>query len=125
MRDIDAKVAKRLNELHEKNAETVNRHRRAHEPFFIGDRVWYLRPRGPVTGDKMVTWWLGPCPIVARESESTYTIELRPGVMHSAHVTQLKEYFEEVTGESVPLHYFTSGHKTWMSPPMSGLSRKS
>ena len=109
MRDMDVKVAKRLNEVHERDAEAVNRKRRPHEPFLPGDRVWFLRPRGPVTGDKMATWWLGPCPVVARTSESTYTIEVKPGVMHSAHVTQLKEYLDEVTGESVPFDYFTSG----------------
>jgi len=109
MRDIHVKVARKLNEVHDREAATANLKRKAHEPFQIGDKVWYLRPRGPVTGEKMETWWVGPCPILARTSESTYVIEVRPTVQQSVHVTQLKEYLEEVTGESVPLHYFTSG----------------
>ena len=36
-------------------------------------------------------------------------VEVKPGVTVATHVTQLKLYLEEVTGESLPLHYFSSG----------------
>ena len=109
MQEIDEVVARRLNEQHAKECETVNRGRRAPEAFFPGEKVWYLRPRGPVTGDKMATWWLGPCPVLRRIGESSYLVEVRPGVSVATHITQLKEYLEEVTGDAVPLHYFKSG----------------
>ena len=109
MQDMDIKVANRLNEQHQKETAAVNRGRDPHKTFIPGQKVWYLRPRGPVTGEKMATWWLGPCPILSRTGESSYNVEVRPGVSVAAHVTQLKPYWEEVTGESIPLHFFKGG----------------
>ena len=109
MRNIDVKVARQLNHLHELDSEVVNKRRVAPEPFLPGEKVWYLRPRGPVTGDKLQSWWLGPCPVVSRVGQSSYVVEVRPGVHVPAHVSQLKLYLEEVTGESLPLHFFKGG----------------
>ena len=109
MREIDGLVARRLNALHARDSETVNKNRRPHEPFLPGEKVWYLRPRGPVTGEKMASWWLGPCPVISRVGDSSYVVEVKPGVNTTAHVSQLKLYLEEVTGESMPLHFFKRG----------------
>jgi hypothetical protein len=42
MRDIDARVGKTLNELHEKETQAINKKQQAPETFQVSDQVWYL-----------------------------------------------------------------------------------
>ena len=62
MGEVDKKVAKVLNEAHQKEAERVNTHRTRPPPYVKGDWVWVLRPK-TTTVSKLYTWWVGPCEV--------------------------------------------------------------
>ena len=97
MKEIDDRVATRLNEKHEKAAERVNRNRRDFEPFQVADLVWYLRPED--AGDKLDSRWLGPGVIVARIGGNSYEVELKPGFTVNAHRSALKAFVKDPTTE--------------------------
>ena len=44
--------------------------------FRVGDLVWYRRPEK--SGHKLDTLWLGKALVMARDSESSYVIDIRP-----------------------------------------------
>ena len=93
--EIDQKIAEILQELHAKRAEEVNKNRRELSILDVGAKVWWLRPRG-LTGDKLETYWVGPCKILGRKSAHTYSIETREGHTVDAHRCQLKEHREDI-----------------------------
>ena len=93
--DTDQKIGAALRELHEKRAEQVNKNRSELSVLDVGGKVWWLRPRGQ-TGDKLETYWVGPCRILGRKSAHTYTIETREGHSVDAHRCQLKEHHEDI-----------------------------
>ena len=62
-------------------------------PLAVGDLVWYLRP--PDSGDKLATKWIGPTMVTAREGDSSYEIEVKPGFFMKAHRGALKLYTPE------------------------------
>ena len=88
MQEIDKKVAKVLNDMHTQQTQRANLARRDQVPFVVGDVVWYRRP--PKSGDKLDSRWIGPGTVVAREGESSYEIEIKPGVTMKAPRTFLK-----------------------------------
>jgi hypothetical protein len=103
---MDKKVAQILNDEHEKQARIANSKRRNVSAFIPGDKVWYLRPRGPGS-NKAQSWWLGPCLVKARTGWTSYLVEERPGFEHSAHRSQLKPHLEDpLEGDKLPLHFF-------------------
>ena len=50
--------------------------------------MWYIRP--PDSGNKLDTRWIGPGVVVAKEVESSYQIEIKPGHTMGAHGGALK-----------------------------------
>ena len=81
--------------IHEKRAEEVNKNRKELSILDVGSNVWWLRPRGQ-TGDKLKTYWGGPCKILGRKSLHAYIIETREGHSVEAHRCQLKEHKEDI-----------------------------
>jgi hypothetical protein len=104
-KEVDTKVAKVLNELHRMKADQVNAQRRELKPLAVGSLVWYLRPRGR-PGEKLETYWLGPCPVLERVGEQSYVVELEPGRRQHAHRSQLKEHREDTIGPPVKLYQY-------------------
>jgi hypothetical protein len=100
-------VADRLNALHEKRTEGVNKNRREPPTLAVGDKVWYRPERQPGT-DKLEPKWKGPGVVASRVGDHSYLIELRPGARQPAHRSQLKPHTEDVyAGEPFPLYYLT------------------
>ena len=91
--EVDQKVSKIMQEIHEKRMEQLNR--RELPSLHVGSRAWYLRPRGR-PGEKLETYWIGPCKVVERRSEHSYVVEVEPGRLQEAHRSQLKEHQEDV-----------------------------
>ena len=104
---IDKQVAEKMQKVHEQQMAKVNEARREKPVYQPGDRVWLLRPR-PVGVDKLLSWWLGPCPVVSRQGADSYLIEDKPGHQRSAHSSQLKPFVEDQHADvPVPLNYFS------------------
>ena len=61
----------------------------------MDDKVWYLRPRGK-PGEKLETYWIGPCRVAERRSDHSYVIDIDAGTQQEAHRSQLKPYLEDV-----------------------------
>ena len=100
MSDIDQKVARLLNEAHEKWASKVNS-RRAHGPSYReGDWVWYVRPKS-VGGAKLQTWWQGPFKILLRVAEFSFRLRTPQGEEFDVHQDQLKPCIWEDLGPPV------------------------
>ena len=108
MERVDRKVARKLNELHAKRAEQVNKRRREPPNLLEGTKVWYKLERRPET-DKLAPLWKGPGIVLERIGEHSYVVELGPGVRQEAHRSQLKPYREDYANEDpFPLFYFSS-----------------
>ena len=105
-RRIDTKVADKLKAVHQQRLQALNETRKAKPVYKAGDKVWLLRPRHVGT-DKLLSWWIGPCPVVARQGADSYLVEDKPGRQRAAHASQLKPYVEDEFADApVPLHYF-------------------
>ena len=102
MAEMDEKIARHLNQLHADKAYRTNRTLIRSEPYQVGDWVWVIRTRSSQV-TKADSRWVGPVPVVRRVGESSYEVEITPGVMRDVHADQLKPF---VTGEVVPLHHF-------------------
>eukprot|EP00667_Euglena_gracilis_P030272 EG_transcript_41574 len=112
MKEIDQVVAKRLNDLHIQQSSQVNVGRNVLSDLQVGAKVWYLRP--PNAGDKLDSKWLGPGVVVAREGESSYVVEIKPGHRLKAPRRSLKVYVDDIFGgEPLPLYY----HKRTVRDP--------
>ena len=83
MSNLDKVVGTRLNEMHQKLAQRLNKNRPEGTIFQVGSSVWYRRPEG--TGDKLDSRWLGPALVKGREGKRSYVIELKPGTEIKAH----------------------------------------
>ena len=104
--DVDAKVATMMNNIHDKQVEQVNKRRRELAAFEVDDRVWYLRPRGK-PGEKLETYWIGPCRVAERRSDHGYVVDIDTNTQQEAHRSQLKPYIEDVwSGRPVKLFRF-------------------
>ena len=102
---VDAKVAAALNDVHHRKAEQVNQHRRELKPLAVGCLAWYLRPRGR-PGEKLETYWVGPCPVLQRVGDHSYVVELEPGRHQHCHRSQLKEHMLDPLGPPVKLYQY-------------------
>ena len=103
--EVDKKVAKKLWELHRKAADVVNASRNVQPVHKVGDTVWVLRPRHLGT-NKLASWWIGPCPVLARQGADSYVVEVKPGqekAFHSSHMKVFKE--DEYGDDPTPLHF--------------------
>jgi hypothetical protein len=104
-RKVDLEVAEKMNALQEKRTETLNHHRKELPPFRVGDKVWYLRPRGR-PGEKLESYWLGPSQVTERRGEHSYVIQLQEGRLQEAHRSQLKPYVEGDADLGPPIKLF-------------------
>ena len=89
--EIDERVAEIMNDIHVKRMNTINKRRRELSVLAVDDLVWYLRPRGK-PGEKLETYWIGPCKVLERRSDHSYIIEIDTDRRQEAHRSQLKEY---------------------------------
>ena len=104
-KEIDEAVAKKLEEVHRRNMEQINANRQEKPEYKVGDTVWVLRPRHVGT-DKLTSWWIGPCPIVAQNGKDSFVVEIKPGHERAVSTTQIKEFKEdEYSGTPTPLHF--------------------
>ena len=104
-KEIDEDVARKLREIHKKAADALNFSREARPPFKVGDTVWVLRPRG-LGVDKLLSWWIGPCPVLARQGEDSYVVEVKPGREQAIHASHMKVFREdEYSGRPTQLHF--------------------
>ena len=101
-RYMDDKGANALNDLHRRKSEVVNQSRRELKPWDVGSLAWYLRPRGR-PGEKLETYWLGPCPVQQRVGNNAYVVELEPGRHQHCHRSQLKDHVGDPIGPLVKL----------------------
>ena len=57
--------------------------------------------------NKLLSWWIGPCPIVDRRGADSYVINDKPGHRREVHSSQLKPYVEDQHADAAfPLHYW-------------------
>jgi len=103
--ELEKSVASMLNHVHEQAQRETNRNRLARSPPQIGSKVWVLRPKG-VGGNKISTWWVGPYKLVERVGESSFKVQIRPGIFQDVHLDQIKPYeVDEQLGIGRPLTY--------------------
>ena len=86
--EVDLSVSQKLNELHARVEAKMKSQLKGSLVFHVGDQVWYSRPE--MSGHKLDTRWLGRAVVTARESESSYVIEIRPGTKMKVHASSLK-----------------------------------
>ena len=104
MKEIDERVARILNEKHEKLAERANLRRASSTVYQEGQKVWYRRPER--SGDKLDSRWLGPAVIVKRIGEHGYLVKLDVDKNITAHISFLKPYVEdEFSAHPKPLFF--------------------
>lgn len=105
MEQLDKVVAATLNRVHESTQNQTNRERTPRDPPKVGDKVWVLRPKG-VGGHKVATWWHGPYKISERVGQSSFRVQIRPGILQDVHLDQIKPYVvDEVLGIGKPLTF--------------------
>ena len=103
MREIDLKVARVMNELHDRECAKYNQNVSDYSDLEILSKVWYRRPLG--SADKLASRWLGPCIVVGKEGEYSYLIENKEDNVIKAHRIFLKPDLEDkVYGK--PLEHF-------------------
>ena len=57
--------------------------------------------------NKVISWWIGPCPIVDGRGADSYVITNKPGHRREVHSSQLKPYVEDQHADAAfPLHYW-------------------
>ena len=104
-KEIDRVVANKLHDIHQAWMERVNAARAIRPEYKIGDTVWVLRPRHVGT-DKLSSWWIGPCPIVAQKGLDSFVVEIKPRHERAVHSSQMKPHKEDqYTGQPTPLHF--------------------
>ena len=104
MKEVDLAVSQKVNELHARVEAKMKSQLKGSLIFRVGDLVWYHRPER--IGHKRDTHWLGKAVVTARESESSYVIEITPGSQMKVHASFLKPWLEEeVVGNPTPLFY--------------------
>ena len=104
MHTMDERVARLLNEAHEKRAKAENAKRPQVEVFVKGQQVWYRRPEG--SGDKLDSRWLGPAVVLQRVGENSYEPQITETGTIRAHSSYMKHYVEDTfNGNPKPLYY--------------------
>ena len=104
LKEVDLVVSQKLNELHARVEARMKSQLKGSLVFHVGDQVWYLRPER--SGHKRDTRWFGKAAVMAKESESSYVIEIRPGFKMKVHASFLKPWVEEeIVVNPTPLFY--------------------
>ena len=89
LEELQKKVSDQMNALHKRRAEQFAVRAREPEIYTVGMKVWVLRPRSQFT-PKLLSWWLGPCPLVGRVGERSYVVEVKRHKPMVVHAAQLK-----------------------------------
>ena len=106
-RKLDVEVAEVLNDLHTKELVSLHKSRKEPPCFSWRNKVWALRLR-KISTEKPRSWWIGPCPITKRVSESSYELEISPGKFTTLHVSQPKPHFDnEISAYKLEMFCFT------------------
>jgi hypothetical protein len=104
MKSQDEKIQRILTNLHNAQAERASQGTGTWELFSPGDKIWYRRPEN--SGGPVDSRWLGPCKIISREGERSYTITVKPGKNMSCERSFLKKYVEDVYNtDKVPMYF--------------------
>ena len=85
------RVSDVLNQIHKERAKRINAVARNPPVYKVGAIVWVLRPRSPFT-PKLLSWWIGPCPLVGRVGERSYVVEIKRHTPMMVHAAQLKPF---------------------------------
>ena len=101
---VDTHVARVMSDLHAERSRQINAHRREPAPFQPGDKTWWLRPRGR-PGEKLESYWVGPCRVLDRIGQHSYVIETRDGHAVNVHRCHLKPHHEDPHADA-PLKLF-------------------
>ena len=97
-------VSQRVDKLHARVEAKMKSQLKGSLILRVRDLVGYRRPER--SGYKLDTRWLGKAVVTARESESSYVIEIRPDSKMKVHARFLKPWVEkEVVGNPTPLFY--------------------
>ena len=108
---LDSGISNQLNILHKSRSDQVNKTRHHRKPFEEGDAVWYSKPK-QVGGFKLDTRWYGPCKVMGRRGESSYVIEVKPGIPQEVHLDQLKPHFHDYRSGGPTVYFqFQAGYK--------------
>ena len=103
-KEKDEKVARILNEIHEKATERYNATKRTPEVFQAGDTVWYKRPEK--SGNKLDTRWIGPCKVTGRRGTNSYEVRVKENLVMDINAGDLKRYVpDRFNGDPVRLFY--------------------
>ena len=116
MDELDKRVAKTVNEIHERYQARINAKRKRYQPLPVGHKVWYYRP--PSSGNKLDTRWIGRMEVIARQGEGSYLLSSGPGTQTITATREfLKEYWEdEYSGPPVPLYFYKRTPKARAAP---------
>jgi hypothetical protein len=104
LEETQKKVSDHMNALHTRRAEQFAVRAREPPVYTVGKKVWVLRPRTAFT-PKLLSWWIGPCPLVGRVGERTYVVEVKRHKAMVVHAAQLKPF--------VPNPYRTTHYPLW------------
>jgi hypothetical protein len=108
MKEMDKRVARHLNAIHQKRVEEVNRGRGEKPIYQVGDKVWFRRPPSLTAGLPSV--WQGPCVVTRRVGQGSYQISTQGAAEQPVHEDQIKPFLEDkYAGEAIPLHYYRGG----------------
>ena len=102
---VDEQISTALMAAHKNQAQRFNERLKAKDAFVVGDLVWFLRPRTHAT-NKLLSWWIGPCPVKDRVGENSYIIEVKPGVEMDVHRQHMKLCFHDPEVLHPPSHLF-------------------
>ena len=98
------KVARVVNDLHEKAVERYNLYKAQPEVFEEGDIVWYKRLEK--SGDKLASRWIGTCKVIGRRGALSYEIQVKEELIMDVNVGDLKRFVKDsFNGDPVPLFY--------------------
>ena len=104
---VDEQISTALMAAHKNQAQRFNERLKAKDAFVVGDLVWFLRPRTHAT-NKLLSWWIGPCPVKDMVGENSYIIEVKPGVEMDVHRQHMKLCFHDPEVLHPPSHLLSS-----------------
>ena len=108
-KELEKQILDTSNKEHMRLMEYYNAKRKRFETHQLGDKVWLMRPKR--TGDKLETYWVGPCLIIQRTGQHSYEVDIGEGKTRTAHIDQMKKYEQdENTGQSLKIHYYPYKH---------------
>ena len=104
MESMDKRVARKLNEEHERRVSKINQSRKEKPLYELEDKVWFKRPAGLTAG--LVSVWEGPGTGVRRTGKGSYVVSNSGGGEQAVNDDQMKEYVvDQYAGMPVSQYY--------------------